>query len=117
MSPLADWDPRLLAPETALHLTGDWPIYVSCERADLGQFDMEGGGPSPQGAQWQVNLRCAAPPCNGRSITLLASVPESEIRDGSIAGAPTDLGELMSAILRHLVMAHDQPLSGGKAHG
>lgn len=110
--PLNQWRAGLMSPERALWLTGDHPVYVSCERAELSQFVMEGGAP-PQSDQWQINLRCALPGCDGQSITLLAAVPESEIRDGTLAGPPTDLGEIMSAILRHRVVAHNQSLSGG----
>lgn len=108
--PLADWDRRLIAPETALRLTGDVGVYFTCQRADLSQFEPEGGGPR-QGDQIQINMRCSA---DGQSITLLAVAGPAE---PEVSGQQTTLGDLMSDILRHQVMAHDQPLSGGAGNG
>jgi hypothetical protein len=91
---LADWDARLISPERALRLAGDWPVYATAELAELSQFGPE------QADRMQVNLRCRK---DGQSVGLL--------------GAPgvtyeTSAGDLLSAVLRHLVTAHDLPLSG-----
>lgn len=107
---LADWDRRLIAPETALRLTGDIGVYFTCQRADLSQFEPEGGGPR-QADQIQINMRCRV---DGQSITLLAVAGPAE---PEVSGQETTLADLMSDILRHQVMAHDQPLSGGKSNG
>jgi hypothetical protein len=107
---LADWDRRLIAPETALNLTGDIGVYFTCQRADLTQYEPEGGGPR-LADQIQVNMRCSA--CH-QSITLLA---RAGLAEPEVSGQETSLGDLMSDILRHQVMAHDQPLSGGRHHG
>jgi hypothetical protein len=96
---LADWDARLITPERALRLAGDWPLYATAELAALSQFEPEGGGGRAID-RWQLNLRCRK---DGQSITLLE-------RDG--ASYETSLGDLLSAVLRHLVTAHDQSLSG-----
>jgi len=108
---LRDWDSRLIAPERALWLTGDRCIYFTAEIANLSQFDPEGGGP-PQRDQIQINMRCRA--CD-QSITLLAAEPD--LMAPRIAGGDTTAGDLISDILRHQVMAHNQPLSGGKSDG
>ena len=107
---LADWDARLIAPETALRLVGDLGVYFTCQRADLAQFEPEGGG-ARQADQLQINMRCGQ--CH-QSIVLLATAGAAE---PEVSGAETSIGDLISDILRHRVMAHDQPLSGGKAHG
>jgi hypothetical protein len=108
---LRDWDRRLIAPETALMLVGDVGVYFTAERAELGQFAPEGGGAGVPD-QLQINLRCCQ--CD-QSVTMLAAT--QDITAARIDGQPLTLGELMSDILRHQVMAHDQPLSGGKSHG
>jgi hypothetical protein len=107
---LRDWDARLITPDAALWLVGDLPVYFTCQRADLAQFEPEGGGPR-QADQLQINMRCGE--CR-QSIVLLATAGAAE---PEVSGAQTTHGDLMSDILRHQVMAHDQPLSGGKAHG
>ena len=107
---LREWDARLITPEAALWLVGDLGIYFTCQRAELSQFDPEGGGPR-QGDQLQINMRCSA--CH-QSIVLLATAGPAE---PEVSGGETTHGDLMSDILRHQVMAHDQPLSGGQAHG
>lgn len=89
---LADWDPRLLSPEKALRLAGDWPLYATDELAELAQF-----GSQPD--RWQINLRCRK---DGQSVALLG--------DGT--SHTTTVGDLLSAVMRHMVMAHDVPLSG-----
>lgn len=95
------WDARLITPEQALRLAGDWPVYTDWQFAKASQFEPEGGGERQQD-HWQVNLRCAR---DGQSVALLASPPGHTL---------TTTGDLLSAILRHLVTAHDQPLSGAK---
>src|SRR5690348_3108211 len=89
---LADWDPRLIAPEHALHLAGDWMLYATWELAELGQFE---GGTD----RWQINLRCRK---DGQSVGMLG--------DGT--SFTTSIGDLLSGVLRHLVTAHDLSLSG-----
>lgn len=101
---LADWDARLLAPERALRLVADEPVYATCERAELSQFEAEGGG-EVQPDQWQINLRHG--PC-GQSVAMLGYSTTGHV----IGGAMTSNGDLLSAVLRHMVMAHDLPLSG-----
>jgi len=108
---LADWDSRLIGPERALRLTGDLPVFFTAEVAELSQFSPEGGGQS-QPDQVQLNMRCRA--C-GQSITLLAATPD--LVAPRVEGGDTTLGDLISDVLRHQVMAHDQPLSGGSRHG
>jgi hypothetical protein len=108
---LRDWDSRLISPESCLRLVGDVDVFFTAERADLAQFAPEGGGPVLPD-QLQINMRCAA--C-GQSITMLAA--EQDVTAPAIQGGETTIGDLMSDVLRHQVTAHDQSLSGGKAHG
>jgi hypothetical protein len=120
------WDDRLISRDRALALTGRWPLTATYELAELSQFEMEGGG-EPIPDRWQVNLRCStargwrapAPgprgaafpgdhrtPC-GQSVAMLAAGGQAFV---------TNVEDIMSGILRHMVMAHDVPLSGaGKA--
>lgn len=107
---LADWDRRLISPETALRLTGDTGVYFTAQRADLSQYEPEGGGPR-QPDQLQINMRCGQ--CH-QSITLLAT---AGLAEPEISGGVTTIGDLMSDVLRHQVTAHDQKLSGGSGHG
>lgn len=99
---LADWDDRLLSPERGLRLAGDWPLYATFELAGLSQFELEGGGPPPVEDRWQINLRCRK---DGQSVAMLG--------DGT--SFTTDIGDLLSAVLRHLVTAHDLVLSGANS--
>lgn len=99
---LADWDARLITPARALDLAGDWPLYASAELARLSQFEPEGGGPS-QDDRWQINLRCAK---DHQSVAMLGD-------DTPGPPAETTLGDVLSGVLRHLVMAHDVSLSAG----
>jgi hypothetical protein len=94
---LADWDPRLISPEQALRIAGDWPVYASHEMASLSQF-----GDQPD--RWQINLRCLE--C-GQSCGLL-DAPRQVYK--------TSIGDLLSGVLRHMVTAHDWSLSGA-THG
>ena len=90
---LADWDPRLLSPERALWLAGDWPVYATYDLAELSQYDA-------QPDQWQINLRCRK--CD-QSCGMLAT--------GDLSYQAT-IGDLLSGVLRHLVTAHNLSLSG-----
>jgi hypothetical protein len=100
---LADWDARLLSPERALWMAGDWPLYATFEVAQLSQFEPEGGG-DPQADQWQINLRCRK---DNQSVAML----------GDATSFTTSIGDLLSAVVRHMVTAHDQSLSGGSPDG
>jgi hypothetical protein len=100
---LADWDARLISPERALRLAGDWPLYASCEKAQLSEF-----GSQPD--QWQVNLRCDK---DHQSMGLLGTVKlRTDNTLASVYYESTSIGDLLSGVLRHLVTAHDIPLSG-----
>jgi hypothetical protein len=112
--PLSDWDPRLISPERALRIAGDWPFYHTLELARLSQFEMEGGG-APLPDQWQLNLRCGKPECMA-SITKVLDTQQLNPDTGH-AGDLLDAGTLLSAVLRHLVTAHDVPLSGSGEGG
>jgi hypothetical protein len=112
--PLSDWNARLLTPERALRLTGDWPFYHTLQLARLSQFEMEGGGGQIPD-QWQVNLRCGKPDCMA-SITMVLATRELDPDTGH-AGNLLDVGTVMSAVLRHLVTAHDVSLSGSDQDG
>lgn len=91
---LADWHPKLITPDRAIRLAGDWPVYASYEHAPLSQF-------GDQDDRWQINLRCRK--CR-QSCGLLG-------RDWGIS-YETSVGDLLSGVLRHLVTAHDLSLSG-----
>ena len=101
---LADWDPRLITPARALELAGDWPLIATAELAELSQYETEGGGP-PQADRWQINRRCAK--C-GQSVGMLGD---------DTPGPPmqSTIGDDLSGVLRHLVMAHDVSLSRGES--
>jgi hypothetical protein len=116
---MSQWDPRLITPGRALELAGDWPVYADADLAKLSQFESEAGGLTEQADRWQVNLRCgkitdrgaSLPGRCGQSITLLATIHSQ--------ASLTPAG-LLSATLRHMVMAHDVPLNnpeGGRADG
>lgn len=91
---LADWEPQLITPARALELAGDWPLIATAELAGLSQFE---GGID----KWQINLRCAK---DDQSVAMLGD---------DTPGPPmqTNLGDLLSGVLRHLVMAHELPLN------
>lgn len=108
------WDDRLISRERALRLAGDWPTYVGIDYADLEQYEAE-GSEQKQPGQWQLNLRC------GRCHQNCALLGTLDVQPGAtligsvnyVAFSPTtDL----SAVLRHMVMAHDVSLSGAEAH-
>ena len=106
---LADWDPKLITPGRALALAGDWPVYYTVAISDLSQFDPEAGG-EPQSAQWQINQRCGK--CH-QSITELAAMKVPNTSPNVTFGGPgTNTGDQLSDVLRHMVTAHNQSLSG-----
>jgi hypothetical protein len=109
---LAEWDARLILPARALELVGDLGVYASVEWADLEQFHAEGGG-TLQASRLQVNLRCAD--CD-QSCGLLGQGKPGRL-DGTPDGFRTSLGDLLSGVLRHRVMAHDLPLNRGSDDG
>lgn len=107
------WDSRLITPARAMELAGDHGIYASIGYAQLSQFGREDGAPA-QPSRWQVNLRCG--PCH-QSVIQLATMdvePGSTLIRSVNYDAVTP-AELLTAVLRHLVMAHDVSLSGGEA--
>lgn len=91
---MTKWDERLITPDRAFALAGEWPLFASYELAELSQFGPE------QIDRVQNNLRCGR--CK-QSVALLG--------EGGTAGETT-VAELLAGVLRHLVMAHDVPLSG-----
>lgn len=101
---MASWDGRLITPARHYELIATWPAYVTTELAELSQFETEGGGPG-QSDRWQSNLRCGR--CQ-QSMGLLG--------DGGAALMRT-MGDLTAGVLRHMVMAHDVPLSGASNEG
>jgi hypothetical protein len=121
---LADWSARLMPPERALHMTGDWPLTVSYELAELSQFETE-GAPEPQPDQWQINLRCATVKGwrlggtaeAGQHNAGLDRKVRCEQSCGMLAAsdhsAILTIGDtFMSGVLRHMVTAHGAVLSG-----
>jgi hypothetical protein len=105
---LADWDARLLTPERALHLAGDWPVYYTIECAVLSQFNPEAGG-EPMDDQWQVNQRCGK--CD-QSITMLARACHPV---DTVSGPHTTTADQLSDVIRHMVTAHNLSLSGASS--
>lgn len=95
---LADWDARLITPARALELAGDWPLITTAELAQLST--QQDGGTD----RWQINLRCAK---DDQSVAMLGD-------DTPGPPAQTTLGDLLSGVLRHLVMAHELPLNRGE---
>lgn len=102
---LADWDARLLTPERALQLAGDWPVYASAGMSQLSQF-----GSQPD--QGQVNLRCGR--CHQSCGLLGTFTPDDRMPHGlaAVKQPLTSIGDLLSAVVRHMVTAHDLSLSG-----
>lgn len=98
---LADWDARLITPARALELAGDWPLIATAELAALSQYE----GDMSQADRWQINLRCAK---DDQSVAMLGD---------DTPGPPqqTTLGDLLSGVLRHLVMAHELSLNRGES--
>src|SRR5215469_9591073 len=111
MAPM-QWDKRLISAERAMELAGSWPLYVGIGYADLGQFESDSGGPSQPG-QWQVNLRCGMPGCH-QSCGLLGVL---DVQPGAtlireVRYEATSPEDLLAAVLRHAVTAHEMILSG-----
>lgn len=100
------WDPRLMTPARALELAGKHRLYATFELAELSQFEPDGYAAAQAGPdgrlpdQWQVNLRCET---DNQSVGLLATPREA---------FSTSIEDLLSGVLRHLVMAHGVSLSG-----
>lgn len=107
----AVWDPRLITPGRALELAGRHPLYATFQLAELSQFEPDGYAAAQAGAdgrlpdQWQINLRCKD---DDQSVGLLATGTET---------FDTSIEDLLSGVLRHLVMAHNVSLSGGGNDG
>lgn len=101
---MSSWDSRLITPDRQYSLVAEWPYYTTFELAELSQFEPEAGG-ERRPDQLQLNLRC------GRCDQSMGVLPQSR------AGM-AQVGDLAAGVLRHMVMAHDVPLSGaGKAAG
>jgi hypothetical protein len=113
---LADWNDRLLSPERALRMAGDWPVWAAAELAELSQFQMEGGGPG-QSDRRQINLRCGAERHGGGRMCGQSCGLLGEDNGPGTAIVLTSVGDLLSGVLRHMVMAHDQPLNGASDDG
>lgn len=96
---MPSWDARLITPARALGLAGDWELTATYELAELSQFEPEAGGPRA-GDRWQVNLRCA-----------VCSQSIADMGDGT-GQVRVSVEGVLTAMLRHLVNAHDMPLSG-----
>jgi hypothetical protein len=84
------WPEKLITQAEAFVLAGNWPV-----KATVGWSD-----DSPRLDDPDIDLRCGK--C-GRST--------GQLRRG---GTPynASLDEMLSAVLRHMVMAHDVPLAG-----
>ena len=102
---LADWDARLIEPERALYMAGDWPVYYTFARSSLAQFEQEDRA--------QIYQRCGR--CH-QSITALATTTEVPVMR-ELKGPQTTPADQLSDVLRHMVTAHDWSLSGGIQHG
>jgi hypothetical protein len=108
---LADWDARLIAPEAALRMAGDWPVYYTLELAELSEYL------SGQQDQWQINERCGK--CHQSTGMLAyreAGMIETTPLDPPLTGPQTTIADRLSGVLRHMVTAHDWSLSGA-SHG
>ena len=114
----AEWDDRLMPAARALELCGDWPLTASYELARLSQFEPEGGG-EPQPDQWQINLRCAV--VRGYKLDAPAKALDDSQACGQSCGMLAESGrpfvislkgDLLAAVMRHMVMAHNLSLSG-----
>jgi hypothetical protein len=115
----SNWNDRLLPAERALDLAGDWPLTATYELSELSQFEGESGPADERPDQWQINLRCATlrrmklddpgqwatlpvEPC-GQSVAMLAAAGQS---------FTTSISDLLAAVVRHQVTAHNLSLSG-----
>ena len=121
---MPQWNNRLLSPERALALAGNWALTATYENAELSQFENEAGRP-PLEDQWQINLRCSIQkrwkfgPENaeanaelervacGQSVAMLAAHGES---------FTTSVNDILAGVVRHMVMAHELALSGDTSH-
>jgi len=79
------WDDRLISRERALQLAGRWPVHFDVTRIHV----------------YVRCLRCGQS-C-GRFVTTPGAPNDSR---------PTDVEEILAAVLRHAVTAHDLALSG-----
>lgn len=101
---MATWDNRLITPEGQYRLIAEWPVYFDVQTAELSQFEQEGGG-AAQADQVQGNLRC------GHCGQSCAMIPRA------VVPVMASMGDLAAGVLRHMVMAHDVPLSGANGGG
>lgn len=85
-----EWNSKLITPECALRLTMGTQLWVDVSRNSKGDF--------------QAHLRCNR--C-GKSAGMFWS-------EGASAPMLTSTDDIISSVLRHLVMAHDISLSGSK---
>ncbi|TNC19063.1 hypothetical protein [Amycolatopsis alkalitolerans] len=85
----AQWDDRLITRERALELAGTAPVYLE-DAGVRGLF-----------------LRCAQ--CH-QSCGQFRDGPGDDVK--RFAERTTTVEEILSGVLRHLVMVHDVPLSG-----
>jgi hypothetical protein len=92
MSPLSDWNAQLIRPEEALAIAGDWPVVF----AVMHNSDANTG---------EIHMCCED--C-GQSVAML-NRGDAEYRS-SVEGQ-------LSAVLRHMVMAHDIPLNHRRENG
>jgi hypothetical protein len=116
---LRDWQDKLISPQRALELTGDWPLTATYELAELSQFEGETGPQDERPDQWQINLRCST--LKGFKLDNPGGAAELERKAcgqsvGMLAAAgqgfTTSIADLMSGVLRHQVTAHNLSLSG-----
>ena len=85
----AAWPEQMITQAEAFTLAADWPVYAHWPMAIDGALDHQ-----------TILLRCGR--CNGST---------GQLRHG---GTPynASLDEMLSMVLRHMVMAHDVPLAG-----
>ena len=78
------WPEKLITQAEAFVLAADWPVYAAVSGDD-------------------INLHCGK--CDRSTGQLRRGLVNGTIYNGS-------LDEMLSAVLRHMVMAHDVPLAG-----
>jgi hypothetical protein len=84
------WPEKLITQAEAFVLAGNWPVYAAVVST-----------PGPMNvADFDVNLYCRK--CRQSC---------GQLRRGG-ASYNSSLDEMLSAVLRHMVMAHDVPLAG-----
>lgn len=93
---LADWNSQLILPGEALAIAGDWPVVFAVKR---------NGDDGIVRDTDEIHMCCV--PCR-QSVAML-NRGDAEYRS-SIEGQ-------LSAVLRHMVMAHDIPLNHRRADG